>query len=83
MKCEVLGKKYVKFVEQETGELKEFAKVFVSHRLPADNQATTFEGQGCSEVSIPLEAYAEIPVGSKVLLDFDANKKLLEIEVLD
>lgn len=83
MKCEVLGKKYIKFTEEGTGEVKEFAKLFVSHRLPADNQATTFEGQGCSEVSVPLEAYSEIPVGSKVLLDFDANKKLLEIEVLD
>lgn len=83
MKCEVLGKKYVKFVEESTGEVKEFAKLFVSHRLPPDNQASTFEGLGCSDVSIPLEHYKEIPVGARVNLDFDANKKLLEIEILD
>lgn len=83
MKCEVLGKKKSAWVDESTGEAKQSAHVFVAHRHPADNQATTFEGQGCSDVTIPFEYYDEIPVGGKVLLDFDTNKKLLEIEILD
>lgn len=81
MKCRVLGKKQTKFVDKETGELKEFAKIYCSHRLPADNQATTFEGQGCSEISIPIDHYGTIPIDGDIELDFDANGKLLEIIV--
>lgn len=82
MKCVVLGKKKVEFTEKETGELKQFAKVFVSHRVPADNQATAYEGRGCSTVSIPFEYYPQILVDSNIELDFDTEGKLLEI-VLD
>lgn len=83
MKCTVLGKKKVEFVEKETGELKQFAKVFVAHRVPADNQATTFEGRGCSVVSVPFEYYPQILVDSNIDLDFDTDGKLLEIILED
>lgn len=83
MKCEILGKKQSKWIDKDTGEARESAKLFVAHRHPADNQASTFEGRGCSVVPFPVDYYPKLHVGGEVDLDFDTEGKLLEIIIED
>ena len=82
MKCTVMGKKKVDFTNRETGERIRSAKLAVSYKYPPNNEAVTTEGLQCSEVSIPFEYIDEIEIGANLLLDFDKNGKLLEMEQL-
>ena len=77
-----MGKKIVDFVNNDTGERIQNAKVSVSHKYPPNNEAVTAEGLQCSEVTIPFEYVDEIKIGARLLLDFDRNGKLLEMEIL-
>ena len=83
MKCTVMGKKKVDFVNKDTGERIRSAKLAVSHKYPPNNEAVTAEGLQCSEVTIPFEYIDEIKIGESLLLDFDRNGKLLEMEILN
>lgn len=82
MKCHVVGKKEVKFTNKDTGELIHIGKISVIHKFPSDNQASTYEGQAVSEISIPVEHLENIGIDDNLLLDFDTNGKLLEMEQL-
>ena len=83
MKCTVMGKKKVDFVNKDTGERIRSAKLAVYHKYPPNNEAVTAEGLQCSEVTIPFEYIDEIKIGESLLLDFDRNGKLLEMEILN
>lgn len=82
MKCTVMGKKKMSFTNQQTGELIKVAKISVVYRYPASDDVSQYEGQQCSEISVPFEYIDEIQVNDKLLMDFDKNGKLLEMEKL-
>ena len=52
------------------------------HKYPVSDDISQYEGQQCSEISVPFEYIDEIQVDDKLLLDFDKNGKLLEMEKL-
>lgn len=83
MKCNVIGKKKMSFKNQQNGELVNVAKISVIHKYPHSDDFCTYEGQQSSEISVPFEYIDEIQVGDNLLLDFDKNGKLLEMEKLD
>ena len=82
MKCNVVGKKKMVFTNQQTGEVIKVSKIDVLHKFPPSDDVSTYEGQQVSEVSVPFEYLDDIKVGDKLLLDFDKNGKLLEMETL-
>lgn len=81
MKCSVIGKKKMSFKNQSGEEVK-VAKISVVHKFPVSDDISQYEGQQCSEISVPFEYIDEIQVDDKLLLDFDKNGKLLEMEKL-
>lgn len=82
MKCTVMGKRKVDFVNKETDEHIKSASVSVMHKYPPNNDSVQCEGEQCSEVTIPFECIDSINIGDKLLLDFDKKGKLLEMELL-
>ena len=81
MKAYVIGKKLSKWTNDK-GVEQESAKVFVTHKVPHDSDFTSYEGIGCSEVSVPISYYNDFVIDNQYLLDFDKNGKLLDIEEL-
>lgn len=80
MKCTVVGKQKMSF-KNDKGEMINIAKLSVIHKF-AISQNTETDGEHCSEVIIPFEFYDDISVNDKLLLDFDRQGKILDIEIL-
>ena len=81
MKALVIGKKHSSV--NDNGVQKDFYKLFITHKNPFDNEYTRYEGIGCSDLSVPKEVFDVAEIDKHCLLDFDANRKLLEFEMLD
>lgn len=81
MKVSVVGKKKSVFVEEKTGELKQFARLYYTHKSPSDTNIVTYEGIVADSCSIPFCDVDSIPVNSVVYLDFDKQGKVIGIEV--
>ena len=83
MKVEVIGKKKSVFVDKDTNELKQFARIFYLHKSPANTDINTFVGQCCSDKAIPFDQYDNIDVGDKLLLDFDEKGRIIDLELIE
>lgn len=77
MKVRVIGKKHVKFTDAN-GKQVEFYKIFGTHKNPFSDDFTTYEGEGCSEISLPFEIWNDIRVDSDYLMEFNQNGKLTD-----
>lgn len=82
MKCLVVGKKKVSFTDPKTDKMINVASLSVIHNAPPSSDSTTYEGKMVSVVSIPFEYIDSVFVDDELLLDFDRNGKLLEMEKL-
>lgn len=81
MKVFIHGKKKSEFTD-DVGQIKQFAKLFYSHKAPPDNGSTTYDGDVTAEVSIPFDQYDDIPVGCEAYFDFDGRGKLLDLQLV-
>lgn len=81
MKVKVIGKKKGQFTNDKGQEQKTF-KVFCTHKTPYDSEWAIYEGEACSEISLPEEIFNEIKIGGNYLMDFDKNGKLYDVEEL-
>lgn len=78
----VIGKKHLHFVNEKDNKEVEVCTIFGTHKNPYDDNITKYEGQGCSQVNVPLDHFNKIKVGKKYAMDFDKKGKLLEITEL-
>jgi len=79
MKVLVIGKKHVKFTNSETNKEVEMFKIFATHKNPISDDITQYEGEGCSEISVPEYIYSDMIVGCDYIMEFDRKGKLLEV----
>lgn len=82
MKVLVIGKKHVKFFNDEKKQEIEMFKVFATHKNPFNDDITQYEGEGCSEIALPGSIFKDIEVGAEYLMEFDRKGKLLEVSEL-
>lgn len=81
MKVFICGKKKSVFVDDRTGELKQFAKLFYTYHAPANTSIVTYEGDIAEFVSIPFDFYDKLEVGAYCGLDFDKQGKCIGIDI--
>lgn len=82
MKVKVIGKKQVKFTDT-SGKQVEFYKIFGTHKNPYSDDFTTYEGEGCSEISLPFDIWKDFKVDSYYLMEFDQKGKLTDYTIID
>lgn len=78
MVANVIGKKKLDFVDGN-GKRVEVYTIFCVHKNPLSDNITEYEGQGCSQVNLPLDTFNKVNVDQQYILDFDRKGKLLEI----
>lgn len=83
MKVFICGKKKSVFVDQNTGELKQFAKLFYTYHAPANTNIVTYEGDIAEFCSIPFSDFDRLQIGSYCYLDFNKDGKCIGIEPID
>ena len=82
MKVTVIGKKKTEYTDNETKQLKQSAAIYGICKLPPSNEYTEYDGECACDIKVPFEYVDSIEVGDKLLMDFDKNGKLLEMEKL-
>lgn len=83
MKCKILGKKKSVFVDEKTGQLKQYARLFYSYNAPANTEINTYDGVVTDTCAIPFDAHSQIPLGSTVALDFNQKGQCIGIDILE
>ena len=82
MRVKVIGKKQVKFTDTSGKQVK-FYKIFGTHKNPFSDDFTIYEGDGCSEISLPFDIWEDFKVGSCYLMEFDQKGKLTDYIISD
>ena len=83
MKVKIIGKKKTAFVDQNTNELKEYARIFYVYNAPASTSVNTFEGQCCSDKAVTVAQLDAIDVGDRLILDFDEKGRIIDLELIE
>lgn len=81
MKVTVIGKKKGNFTN-DAGEKQKTYKVFCTHKKPLDTDYAEYEGEACSELSLPEDIWNDVVIGGKYNFDYDKNGKLYDVEEL-
>ena len=81
LKCTIVGKRKVSYVDKKTGELKEFAELFYTYAAKSTNTVTV-DGIVSDKVFIPVCDYEDIPVDCQAVLDFDNRGNFCGVELL-
>lgn len=83
MKCSILGKKKTVFVDEKTGQVKQYARLFYSYNAPPNTEINTYEGLVTDSCAIPFDTYDKVPNGSTVALDFNQKGQCIGIDIVE
>lgn len=83
MKATILGKKKSVFVDEKSGELKQYARLFYSYNAPANTDVNTYVGSLTESCAIPFGDYDSIDINSLVSIDFNQKGQCIGIDILD
>lgn len=76
MACKVVGKQVGKFTDRQTGELIEFAKLFVTY--PSDG----VEGEVAEECKLKPATIAEVSIGDDVRLERNQYGRVIAVDLV-
>lgn len=78
MKVKVIGKKHIKFTDTN-GKQIEFYKIFGTHKNPFSDDITQYQGEGCSEIMLPVNIWSQLKIDNEYIMEFDRKGKLTEV----
>lgn len=82
MKIYVVGKRKSQWVDGDTGEMKQSAKLFYYGPAPIDTSASKYDGLITDALSIPFDQYDDCPVDCEYNVEFSREGKLIGFNVV-